>query len=815
MTAAMALRTSSIPASSTTPTAPADWRGRVDLAITVAASRLAAGDLNGLAGVFADVAGWDERQRAYQARCRLAELVLSYRPDAADGWMGAYCTAAACLLDALEREPREPVLLNHAGVFLYELLEASAAADLFRAALRLDPEHPHSAANLEHARLRARSQSRLPGVHGTRTRALAGRGRKVAARARAVKNLTLSLCMIVKDEEEMLPGCLEPLRGVVDEMIVVDTGSSDRTVEIAESFGARVVHFPWNGSFADARNASIEAATGDWLMYLDADEHMEAADARLLRGLLGRTWREGFYLVETNYTGGTDAGSAVTHMALRIWRNRSQYRFSGRIHEQKTHTMPTYLPERFEPTRIRVRHYGYLNQRIASKDKSRRNIQLLEQEALEARTPFTDYNLGSEYLVLREHAEARTHLDRAWDSLREQGLQSIGYAPLLVARVARARREVGDHDAAIAAVDEGLKLFPDHTDLVLEAAVSARSRGDLAGAAALAERCLEMGDAPADYAATMGSGTFLALALLAEIRASQGDGPASEELFRRSLREHPEYVAPVLPLVEALIARGVDSAEIDRIVPSKVPARLLAGSAYMEAGRAHDAERWFRGALDTQASNSAARLGLSDALLAQRRYAEAAEVAAGEPASSPVAARACEAMVFAYAVLRRPDEMAAAIECALPSLVDADAELYRAWVAAVRGEQEPARLGATCGPTAMRILEALLRVTETDAFATLLPVFERIALPERQRRELLATMYLRRGFLESAADEWIAVVTTRPDASAMLGLAQVAIARGFDQDAIAFAAEAVKIDPQFEGARIAYNAIEQKLRQVA
>src|SRR5581483_2400890 len=170
----------------------------------------------------------------------------------------------------------------------------------------------------------------------TRAKALAARARRVAAQARAAKNLTISLVMIVKDEEEMLPGCLEPLRGVVDEIVVCDTGSTARTVQIAESFGARVVHFPWNGSFADARNASIDAATGDWLIYLDADEHMEAQDARLLRGLLGRTWREGFYLVETNYTGGTDTGAAVTHMALRIWRNRPTYRFSGRIHEQKT-----------------------------------------------------------------------------------------------------------------------------------------------------------------------------------------------------------------------------------------------------------------------------------------------------------------------------------------------------------------------------------------------------------------------------------------------------------------------------------------------
>ena len=810
----MALRTSSLPASTAAP-APTDWRRRLELALSVAARRLAENDLDGLAAVYADVTGWDDVQRRYQARCRLTELVLGHLPATADGWVGPFFTATGAVLAALEQEPREPVLLNHAGVMLYEMFEAGAAADLFKAVLRLDPQHPHARANLEQARARTRSQSRLPGAFGTRTRPLADRARKVAARAKAEKGLTLSLCMIVKDEEEMLPGCLEPLRGFVDEMIVVDTGSSDRTVEIAESFGARVVDFPWNGSFADARNASIEAATGDWIMYLDADEHMEAGDARGLRDLLGRTWREGFYLIETNYTGGAEAGSAVTHMALRVWRNRSHYRFAGRIHEQKTHTMPTYLPERFETTRIRVRHYGYLNQRIALKDKSRRNIELLEQEARESRTPFTDYNLGSEYLVLRDFADARIHLDRAWDELREQGLQSVGYAPLLVARVARARREVNDHDAAVAAVDEGLALFPDHTDLVFEAALSARGRGDLAGAAELAARCLAMGDAPADYASTMGAGTFLALNLLAEIRSAQGDRAESERLLRRSLLEHPDYVAPVLPLVEAMIARGADSVQIDTVVPDRGPARLLAGTAYLEAGRSLEAERWFQGALDAQPSNSAARLGLSEALLAQRRYADAAAVAAAEPVDSPVAARAAEALVFAHAVLGRPDEMEAAIERVMPNLPDPDRELYRAWAAAVRGDQAPTHLAATSAPTAMRLLEALLRVTETRAFATLHSVLDAIAIPERQRRELLATMYLRRGFLESAADEWIAVATARPDAPAMLGLAQVAFARGFDADALAFAQHAVALEPDLDAARIALNAINQKVQQVA
>ena len=159
--------------------------------------------------------------------------------------------------------------------------------------------------------------------------------------------------------------------------------------------------------------------------------------------------------------------------------------------------------------------------------------------------------------------------------------------------------------------------------------------------------------------------------------------------------------------------------------------------------------------------------------------------------------------------------MDAAVARALPALGAADAELYRAWAAAIRGMPSSSPLSADCAPTAVRLLEALLRVTEIDAFASLVEVFGRVQLPERQRRELLATMYLRRGFLESAADEWIAVATTRPDASAMLGLAQVALARGFDADAIGFAAEAVRLEPDFEGARVAYKAILEKLPQVA
>ncbi len=88
--------------------------------------------------------------------------------------------------------------------------------------------------------------------------------------------LRVSLCMIAKDEQEHISGCLESVRGLVDEIIVVDTGSADRTKETARSCGAKVFSFPWTGNFAEARNESLRHATGDWIIFLDADERLNS-----------------------------------------------------------------------------------------------------------------------------------------------------------------------------------------------------------------------------------------------------------------------------------------------------------------------------------------------------------------------------------------------------------------------------------------------------------------------------------------------------------------------------------------------------------
>jgi tetratricopeptide (TPR) repeat protein len=501
----------------------------------------------------------------------------------------------------------------------------------------------------------------------------------------------------------------------------------------------------------------------------------------------------------------------VTHLALRIFRNRPEYRFEGRIHEQKTRNMPTYLPERFETAPVRMLHYGYLKGRVADKDKSRRNLELLVQEAGEGTSAFTEYNLGSEYVRLDDHARAREHFERAW-SLLGSGWLDVGYAAILVTRLAAARRQTGDLAGAKAVLLQGVAAFPDHTDLVLELAACIANDGDLEEAEQLARRCLEMGDAPARYVATAGSGTFLALSFLASVRTERGDVAGAEEIYRRSLAEHPDYVAPVLPLVTSMLRRGCTPDEAAAVVPTERPsAMLLAGTACHETGQAEAAESWFRRALTHQPANGVARIGLIEALLSQRRYAEAEEEAAREPDDSPVARQASLARLFAAAALGNPTRIDAALAAAAQTdLHEHELELYRAWRAALAGE-DAARLPAAAGGTLLTVLEALLRVHDFEAFETAHALWQRVALPEVERREALGRVYFRRGFVESAAEEWLEAARTEPTPGVLLGLAQLAYTQGLEGDAISFLDTALELDPSSADAAKMKEAIEQRL----
>src|SRR4051812_28629988 len=180
------------------------------------------------------LASWDDDIAAYRILRAATERLLDENQKVGAGRWGPYALALCELvLPTLARRPWEPVLLNYVGVALYGLGEGSNALATFEAAGRLDSSLENLAGNIAAARERARSNPRVPLTPSvmSRLRELRPTLRRLAGNAvRPVAPGRISLCMIVRDEEEMLPACLASARDGVDEMIVVDTGSTDRTI---------------------------------------------------------------------------------------------------------------------------------------------------------------------------------------------------------------------------------------------------------------------------------------------------------------------------------------------------------------------------------------------------------------------------------------------------------------------------------------------------------------------------------------------------------------------------------------------------------
>jgi tetratricopeptide (TPR) repeat protein len=179
--------------------------------------------------------------------------------------------------------------------------------------------------------------------------------------------VSLSAAIIVKDEADRLDACLTSLRGLVDEIVVVDTGSRDGSVAVAERHGAVVAHEPWQGDFANARNRSLDLATGEWILYVDADEQVRG-DFAAARHLLARADDHvGFRVRFVPRVGWTP------YLEYRLWRNRADLRFVGPIHESIAPALDAVVAAeglRVEPfDRFTIHHYGYEGDRADKRDR--------------------------------------------------------------------------------------------------------------------------------------------------------------------------------------------------------------------------------------------------------------------------------------------------------------------------------------------------------------------------------------------------------------------------------------------------------------
>ncbi|MCI8417677.1 MAG: glycosyltransferase [Lachnospiraceae bacterium] len=220
----------------------------------------------------------------------------------------------------------------------------------------------------------------------------------------------ISQCMIVKNEERNIRKALSWGKDIMWEQIVVDTGSTDRTVDIAREMGAHVCEFPWNDDFAAAKNYAIEQCKGDWIALLDADEYMALEDVRRLPGIIRELHGRNMDGLSTGWQQLDDDGKiSASGTQVRFFRNAPDIRYQRRIHEQLVSTEGRELHLGDGVADLSIFHTGYQKENREGKKKSGRNRKLIQEE-LKAHP--ADYEmmgyLGDEYLSEDEKGEAVT-----------------------------------------------------------------------------------------------------------------------------------------------------------------------------------------------------------------------------------------------------------------------------------------------------------------------------------------------------------------------------------------------------------------------
>ncbi|WP_180954902.1 glycosyltransferase family 2 protein [Bacillus sp. V3-13] len=213
--------------------------------------------------------------------------------------------------------------------------------------------------------------------------------------------MSISLVMIAKNEENNLFSCLNSIKELVDELIVVDTGSNDKTKEIASDIGANVYDFEWNNDFSEARNYALAQSKSDWNLVLDADEQVIDWDVDQINSLLYSGTFIGRINIKSKFVQNNEVKESQAYISRLIPRGVS---YKGRIHEQIHSDLPRIdLP-------IEIYHSGYYQT-----DKSKRNLHLLELELLSfPENPYILYQIARQYKAVNRVIEAKDYFSKSY-----------------------------------------------------------------------------------------------------------------------------------------------------------------------------------------------------------------------------------------------------------------------------------------------------------------------------------------------------------------------------------------------------------------
>lgn len=361
--------------------------------------------------------------------------------------------------------------------------------------------------------------------------------------------MLLSACMIVKNETLTIRKCLASLQGVVDEIIVVDTGSTDDTPDIARECGAHVFSFIWQNDFSQARNESLRHAHGDWILVIDADEYLDEQKKQSFRSFLQSSDAEGVFITQKNYLGSLrHVHKAMPIRVMRVFRRGHLY--EGAIHEQIALSVErTQRPVALFD--LDLHHIGYTDEFVRQRGKTDRNSTLLHEElAHDPDNVFHRSNLLAEYILQKQYHVACELAQETWLRIRRMPkTQWPNFAVRILLHGVAALWETGQHEEAIRLAEEGLREFPWFTDLKKHYANMLTQRGKIVGAIRVLEACRAQGDTKEGLIEfTEGMGTYLAAMDLGINWSLLGDDMVARRWYLQAFLENPTLDAVIIPL---------------------------------------------------------------------------------------------------------------------------------------------------------------------------------------------------------------------------------------------------------------------------